>query len=230
MSARADFIDKVIQRFPPSFRWDDAQKKSWTDDMVRELGGFSDEVLNRTINDMIRSRGLTADERKTPTVAECIQYCIQAKKAIFAEGNRDKLELAAAKTPEPYKTDWREDDFANEMALNAKHPLCVQAAKEGWNGTLHTFVRRYRRMPSATEKIAYRKSSKAPEQMVSELDWCKREAKDFDEAYAIGVRSNEGKDLRVSGVLRALVSNIGDDMLKRRNELADIVLKGAKWR
>jgi hypothetical protein len=229
MSALTDFIDRIIQRFPPSFRWDDAQKNSWTEDMVRELGGFDADVLNRAAHKIIQTRGLTTEERKTPTVAECIRYCKDARGAIFAESNAGTMAFAT-KTPEPYLMDWREDDFANDIALNRKNPLCIQAAKEGWIGTLHTFVRKHRRMPSATDKIAYRKSSKVPEQMVAELEWCKREAKDFDEAYALAVRGNGSSDLRALGAMRDLVSNVGDAMLKRRNELADIVLKGATWR
>ncbi len=224
MSALTDFIDRVIQRFPPSFRWDDAQKNSWTEDMVRELRGFTDDVLKRAIRDIVRTRGMTTEERRTPTVAECIQYCIAAKKAIFAEGQESILAFSPQARPvDPFLKDWREDDFANDLALNRKDPLCVQAAKEGWIGTMHSFVRKHRRMPSSTEQTAYRKSKNAPEQIVTEIEWCKREAKDFDEAYAKCVGGGWHFAQR-------LTTQVGDVMLERRTDLIDYVLHGVDFR
>ncbi len=218
------FVSAVLQHFPP-FRWEEHQEKAWAETMVRELGGFSSEVVEHAAREIVRTR----KKPQTPLVAECIDVCLDAKKWLDAKNNAGQLSLTAA-TADPYLKDWREDDFANEIALNRKNPLCVQAAKDGWIGTLHTFVRKQRRMPSATDKTIYRKSIKAPEQVVSEIEWCKREAKDFDEAYAVAVRGNDDKDRRPAGAMRALVSNVGDAMLKRRNELADCVLRGAKWR
>ncbi len=212
------FADQVLQHFPP-FRWDEDQEKAWADTLVRELSGFSTEVIERAGRAMVRTRKKT----QTPLVSECIDACADARKGIEIENRASSLSFEAKAPPDPYLKDWREDDFANDMALNRRDPICVQAAKDGWIGTLHSFVRKHRRMPSSTEKTTYRKSMKAPEQMVTEIEWCKREAKDFDEAYAKCVRGGWVYAQR-------LTTQVGDVMLRRRGELIDYVLHGVEFR
>ncbi len=217
-----NFVDAVLLHFPP-FRWEEEQEKAWVGTMVKELGGFDAAVLDKAISEMVRTRGRKKDERRIPTVAECIDACLDARKWIESEKRSSSLSFEAKATPDPYLKDWREDDFANGIALNRADTLCVQAAKDQWIGTLHSFVRKHRRMPSATDKIGYRKSMKAAEILLSEIEWCKREAKDFDEAYATAVRG-------AGSVARSLVLQVGDAMLKRRGELIDYVLHGVEFR
>ncbi len=212
------FADQVLQHFPP-FRWDVEQEKAWADTLVQELSGFSTDVISRAGREMVRTR----KKAQTPLVSECIEACLDARKWIESEKRSSSLSLEAKAQSDPYLKDWREDDFANKIALNRADPVCVQAAKDQWIGTLHSFVRKHRRMPSSTDNTAYRKSKDAPEQMVSEIEWCKREAKDFDEAYAKCVKG--GWDFA-----QRLTTQVGDAMLRRRGELIDYVLHGVEFR
>ncbi len=214
MSVLTDFVDKIIQRFPPSFRWDEVQKKSWSGDMIEELSGFADDVLTRALREMIRTR----KEAKTPTVAECIGACLEAKKWIEAEKNKGQLPLEQG--PAATHMDWTAErlKLATELACDPNNPMVKQAAKEGWIGVLHGFVRKHQRMPEASCKIAYRKNSKTPLQYVSEVEWCKREARDFEEAYAAAVKGG------FAGA--ATLEALGAEMLKRRNEKIDRILNG----
>ncbi len=221
----AEFAHAIYELYPPFRPWEDATLKAWTSTVIGRCGGFEDKIREGAFKSLTNVK----HKEKPPQVAVILEHCREVSRWIDAQNNKGKLALSQT-VRDPYLEDWRDDDFANEIALNPKNPLCVQAAKEGWNGTLHTFVRKHRRMPSSTDKIAYRKSIKAAEQLIPELEWCKREAKDFDEAYAVGVRGNDSKDRRSAGALRDLVINVGDAMLARRKELADIILKGAKWR
>lgn len=216
-AAAKKFAMKALQLFPP-FRWDDEQEDDWIQDVMKEISHFDDDVIDRGERDMVQTR-----KRKdgTPAVSDCIRYCAEAFRWMQTKANKDKLLPSA--TPEPFLADWRLDDFANDIALNRQDPLCVRAAKENWIGVLHSFVRKHRRMPSATEKIGYRKSMKAAELLLPEIEWCKREAKDFDEAYAVAVRGT-------GSVARSLVLGCGDAMLKRRSELIDYVLHGVEFR
>lgn len=214
MSALTDFIDRIIQRFPPSFRWDDAQKNSWTEDMVRELGGFSADVLTKAWQHMVRTR----TKKETPLVSECIGACLDAKKWTEAEANRGKLPIDGR--PEASHLDRTAErlKLATEMACNPSDPVCRQAAKEGWIGILHDFCRKNQRMPLANQRITYRKSKYSEPVMISEIEWCRREASDFDEAFAVCVKSTDPN-------LRRHVE-LGQAMLARREKLIDRVLHG----
>jgi hypothetical protein len=88
--------------------------------------------------------------------------------------------------------------LANDLVMG---PEGRQAAKEGWIGILHDFARNHGRLPPA-----------------SEFGTMKREAKGFDDAYAKCVRGGWGQAKQLE--------LLGAKMLKRRQELTDMVLKG----
>ncbi len=214
----AEFAHAIYELYPPFRQWEDATLKAWTSTVIGRCGGFEGKVREEAFKSLTRVR----HKEKPPQVAVILEHCQEVQRWIDAQNNKGKLPFSA--NPEPFEPDWRKDDFANNIALNRGDPICVQAAKDGWIGTLHTYVRKYRRMPSATEKIGYRKSMKAAEILLSEIEWCKREAKDFDEAYATAVMMGNGS------VARSLVLQVGDAMLKRRGELVDYVLHGVEFR
>ncbi len=214
----AEFAHAIYELYPPYRPWEDATLKAWTSTVVGRCGGFEGKVREEAFKSLTRVK----HKEKPPQVAVILEHCKEVHRWLEAQSNKGKLALSTT-VKDPFLKDWREDDFANEIALNRRDPLCVQAAKDQWIGTLHSFVRKHRRMPSATDKIGYRKSMKAAEILLSELEWCKREAKDFDEAYAAAVRG-------AGSVARSLVLQVGDAMLRRRGELIDYVLHGVEFR
>ena len=160
MSTKAvlTFIDTVIQHYPP-FRWDEEQEKAWVNIMVRELGGFSEAVLERAIKEMIRTR----KDRRIPIVPECLSACHDARRWIDAEKNKAQLPMGVKPAA---SHDW---DARTKLAMDlCKTPQGRQAAQEGWIQQLYDYCRKKGAAPTAPAEIA-------------EL---KREAKLFDEAYA----------------------------------------------
>jgi hypothetical protein len=155
----SDFNDRIIQRFPPSFRWDDVQKASWAEDMVRELSGFSGEVRERAFRQIVATR----KDHKTPLVSECITACLEAKRWIDAEKNKGQLPMGEKPAS---GLDWTADrlKLATDLCMS---PMGREAAKDGWVQQLHDFARKNSRLPQP-----------------GEIGALKREAKAFDEAYA----------------------------------------------
>jgi hypothetical protein len=101
----------------------------------------------------------------------------------------------------------------------------MQAAKEGWAGILHDFVRNHGRMPNVRERVEYRKTKHAPVEILNEIEWCRREAKDFMEAYEREIARSSGSGM-VGDVARSLVRGYGDEIMRRRNDKADRILHG----
>ena len=200
MSAVTDFLDKIIQRFPPSFRWDEAQKQSWSEDMVRELGGFPDAVLNRAIQQIIRTR----TETKTPLVSECINACLDALKWLDLEAKKNTLPIAG----NPGRLSSYVAEHSAERLQLADDlltgPQAKEAAREGWIGAMRDFARKNGRLP-----------------MGGEIARCKKDAKDFDLAYAEVVR---GRPDLPKWIMRSVLENLGAAMLANREELAKKVL------
>lgn len=196
MSAVTEFNDRIIQRFPPSFRWDDAQKRSWSEDMVRELGGFSAEVLERAVRQIVATRR----DLKTPLVSECIAACLDAKRWIEAEKRKGELPIGASFIPGASHQDWTAERLrlADDLIMG---PEGRQAAREGWVVGLWDYARKHSRLPPA-----------------SEFGTLRREAKEFDEAYAECVK---GGWPHAQGMER-----LGAAMLKRREEKTQMVLHG----
>ena len=215
----AEFAHAIYELYPPFRQWEDATLKAWTSTVIGRCGGFDGKVREEAFKSLTRVR----HKEKPPQVAVILEHCQEVHRWIEAQSNKGKLTFSPT-VQEAFLRDWREDDFANEIALNRKDPLCMQAAKEGWIGTLHSFVRKHRKMPSANQKIGYRKSVKAGELLLSEIEWCKREATDFDEAYAKAVTIDS------RSAAHSLVVQVGDAMLKRRSELIDYVLHGVEFR
>ncbi len=154
-----DFNDEIIAHFPPKFRWDDGQKKSWVMAMVRELSGFSAEVLQRAARQLIA----THKEDKTPSVAKCIAACSEAQRWVRAEQNGGKLQLDGAGVSRD--RNWTDDRkrLADDLIMS---PIGKQAAKEEWVKSLWNFCRRNSRLPQPNE-----------------IEGCKREHREFMEAY-----------------------------------------------
>ena len=206
MSADAalKFIDVVMQHYPP-FRWDEEQEKAWAATMVRELGGFSDEVITKTTERMVRTR----TERRTPLVSECINACSETRK--WLEQERQTQSLAVDHDTNPQNRDWTADrlKLASEL-MNT--PMGKQASKEGWVGCLWSFARRNSRLP----------------QQGKDVEQCKQDAKGVDEAYATLVRGPKPDDPNRALVapIMAALERLGAEMLRRRHVIEQRVLGG----
>ncbi len=152
------FADQVLQHFPP-FRWDEEQEKAWADTLVRELSGFSTEIIDRAGREMVRTR----KKAQTPLVSECIEACLDARKWVESERNAGKLPLDSGGSSRD--RNWTEDRkrLADDLVMS---PLGKQAAKEQWVKSLWNFCRRNSRLPQPNE-----------------IEGCKREQREFMEAY-----------------------------------------------
>lgn len=186
------FISTVIQHFPP-FRWDEEQEKAWVSTMAKELAGFSPQVLDKAVADMVRTR----KDRKIPLVAECINACLETRRWLDKETASSTLPIEPATSIR----DWTAErlKLANDLVMG---PLGKQAAKEGWIGMLWAYARKNQKLPTAS----------------SEIEALKREAKAVDQLYSKAVKG----DLLFAPVLEKWGANV----LKKRNELADMVLHG----
>lgn len=198
------FADTVLQHFPP-FRWDEHQEKAWAETIVRELGGFSDAIVDRASREIVRTR----KNPKTPMVSECIAACSEAKKWI--EGEQQSRSLAVDHGVNPENRDWTTErlKLASEL-MNT--PLGKQASKEGWVGALWSFARKTSRLP----------------QQGKEVEGCKQTAKGFDEAYAVcvrGVKPNDPTKAHLAPMMTALEA-LGAEMLRRRHAIEQRVLRG----
>ena len=193
MSTKAvsHFVGTIIQHFPP-FRWEEEQEKAWVDTVVRELSCFSEAVLDRAVSEMVRTR----KDRKIPLVSECIQACLEARRWIEADASKGQL---------PAMRPAAGDEWSTERVKLAydliKSSLGKEAGRDGWILSLWGFCRINQRVPQGPE-----------------TERCKRDAQEFDTAYADCVRGAAGP---LSGVLEGL----GAAMLAKRESLAAEVLR-----
>lgn len=189
------FVDAVIQNFPP-YRWDEDQEKNWTQRMIKELGGYADDVLDRASKELIRNR----KDRRTPLLAECIKACKEAKFWVDAEKRATELPVDQKDSAQKY-IEWSDhrQKLADELVMGV---MGKQAAKEGWTLSLHEYVAQNGHLPKES----------------FEVEKLKRQAKGFDAAYEATVRGGwaQAKGLEA----------LGASMLRRRNGLIDMVLHG----
>lgn len=221
------FVNTVLQVWPP-FRWEDDQTQGWIDLMIDEMGVFTDDVLNRALSDMIRTRGKVQADRRTPTPAECLNYAGEAKRWIEIEESKNNLPLDASGPAGPRDSTTERRKLAWDITTNPADPVCEAAAKEGWNGTLLGFARKYARMPNPKLRIEYSKRPGSPVMLVDEIQYCMREAQDFLEVYAFcKTEASKPEPRRKTTGWQELpfpaqsFASLGDDMLKTRNAHAE---------
>lgn len=193
--AVSKFLDTLMVHFPFKHESDE-REVAWVTSMVRELRGFSANVLDKAAEDIIRNR----TDRRFPLPADCRKACIEAQKWADVEARRGSLQIEGAPGSDPVR--WGE--FTGERFKLADDLLRTaegrQAAKEGYAGTWHAFVRKHSRVPTPSEAAI-----------------CKREAKEFDAAYAQCVKGGWPQ--------AALLESLGAAMLEKRKELERKALK-----
>lgn len=166
------FVKTVLQVWPP-YRWEDSQEENWIDIVAGKIAGFSDQVIERALSEMVGKRGLTKEERRTPTPAECIAACSEAKRWIDVQNGQKVLPTLNAevdnKYPEHSDARKRQADDLIRGRMGSPH-VGQQAAKDHyWIMQLHDFCRQEQRLPNDKE--------------ISNL---KRKAKDTDDVFARG--------------------------------------------
>lgn len=199
--ATTSFVETMIMHFPP-FRWEEAEERAWAATLTKELRGFADETINRARSEMVRTR----KDRRTPLVSECINACLDAKRWLDAEQHKGTL-LAAPDDPNSKYGEWTADRFKLATDL-CSSGMGKEAARDGWIGAMHAFARKHSRLPNGAE-----------------IADCKRKAREFDAAYAQCVRDAGGCDPQRI-VMAGFLEQMGAEMLKRRNDLADRILRG----
>lgn len=207
-NAIAEFADEMLKHFPPFRQWEDYQEKAWAETLDAELSGFSAEVIKAAQKQIVRTR--KPRDPRPPMVSECIDACLEARRFLESDKQAQTLPEMRSNT-----LDWSADRL--KLARDLMHTqMGRQAAKEGWIGALYAFARKNQRLPDAGKRVEYRKAKDDAPVMVSEVEWCKREGKDFDDAYAHSVRG--GWD--PAGVLE----NLGRQIIERRQRLEREVL------
>lgn len=193
------FIDDLSVNF--SFRrdWDEEREKNWSTLMVRELGGFNDEVLSRACREIILTRGKRSNEQWMPTIAECVKACRDAQFLVDGEKNSGRLHLGSGPLEKKFAV-WSDERrrLADQLVMTEQGR---RAAKEGWIRPLHDFIRENARVPTEREEASV-----------------KAAARDFTTAYEKTVRGGWPQ-------ARALCE-LGEKMVRRGDELADMVLHG----
>lgn len=193
------FIDDLTVNF--SFRrdWDEEREKNWSTLMVRELGGYADEVLAKACREIILTRGKRQGEQWMPTIAECLSACKEAKYWLEAEHQKQQLSLDGK--PVERKTAFWSDErkaLADDLIKTSQGRT---AAKEGWIRGLHDFCRAKGRVPNEYEARDI-----------------KTDADAFQAAYE--------KALRGGWPQAAALADLGGKMVRRGEELSDMVLHG----
>lgn len=188
------FVSRVIVMFPP-FRWDDETLKTWSEEVVRFLSGFSDDVLARAADNMVGTR-----KKGTPSVAECVDVCKEAKYWIDAQ--KDQVQAALDSNERARRSPvWSEDrkQLADHLLDT---PLARAAAKENWISSYYDFCLKNARAPNEYEARE-----------------CRRIAQRFDGYYEMAIKGE-------LGFLSVGLEKLGASMLKNRSALVDRVLNG----
>jgi hypothetical protein len=195
------FLTDLRVHFPPRFPRPELEKH-WVLSLTQVLRGFSPEVLERACRDIISTRTRT----DFPRPAECKKACEEAMRWMDAERRAEGL---PGMGEDPLKRDdytpWRVE-LANKLIDCS---LGKQAAREGWILSLHDYARKHGCLPT-TE---------------AEIRACKTGAKEMEEAYGECVRGNP-RVPEWDPIQRSQLRSLGENMLKRREELSEMVLNG----
>jgi hypothetical protein len=195
-AVQTKFASTLLQLFPP-FRWDETQEDVWMKRVMRGIAGFSDRVVETTLDHMIDTR---TKDKGLPTVAECINACVETKRWVEKDQQTTALPVSHASLGAGVMfTDYRKR-LAHELIVG---PLGRQADKEGWIVTLRNWICEHGRLPRP-----------------GELSARIAEAKKFSAAYAQAVRN-----LAAGGPYTAMYKRIvefGDDIMNDQKMLGAI--------
>ncbi|MGD9724498.1 MAG: hypothetical protein AB7U76_24935 [Pirellulales bacterium] len=181
----------------------DKAHTEWLRSMIRHLSGYSQECLDRAQDAIISGRKY----KSFPLLSEIIDACNKAQKALNDE--RPKLNFGSKNIDYTRLPSWSSE----RIALADELVMCEmgrQAAKEGWIGSLHGFCCREMRLP----QNSYRDKDGRPE-----IDGVKYDAKAVVEQTSKATRGELGP-------FSPALAQMGKELLKRREFLANMVLHG----
>ncbi len=212
--AIVEFADTILQHFPP-FRWEEHQEKAWAGRLVKELAGFSAEVVRRASDEIVRTRR----KPQTPGIAECIDACVSAKRWMDANRNKGKLPIEGGDDPlGRVELDWTAERLKLASDL-MNTPLGKAAAKEGWIGALWSFARKNQRLPQPNEIDGCKKTAKTVDELfrgcVDGSGWPVEDKKKFPWLNQAGINEHRKRCLEW-----------GEAVMGRRQDLVDRVLHG----
>lgn len=186
--AISKFITELALHFPPKHARPELET-AWLKSMAEALRGTSASVLEDAARRIIQTRKYTS----FPLPAECRAACADA-------ADRQRTRADASALPGFACGRSEGDGWTTERLKLAydliKTQLGKQAAKEDWILAMWHFCRKQQRLPAGHE-----------------IDRCKKEAREFDEAYT--------EALRGIGPCSQAVVKLGDSMLAKRKELAE---------
>ncbi len=212
--AAVDFADTILQHFPP-YRWEDHQEKAWAARLVKELAGFSADVIRRAADEIVRTR----KKPQTPLPAECIDACVSAKRWLSAERNSGRLPIDGGGDPLGREDlDWTAErlKLANDLMDT---PLGKTAAKENWIGALWSFAKKHQRLPQPAEINAVKKTSEDTDKVFSGCvtgdGWQKADTKKYPWLTQAGIDEHRKRCI-----------SFGETVMKRRQDLVERALHG----
>ena len=139
-------------------------EKEWMRSMMRSLGGYDADVLEKAAADILANR----TDRRFPLPAECKKACDEVLK--WKQLASPKLQDQAVPND---KYEWAYK-LADDLICG---PLGREAARDGWILSLHDFIRNNQRLPVEHWEITK----------------CKTSARGFDEAYDAVLRGEGGE-------------------------------------
>lgn len=152
------FISIVAVHFPkPRFDDPDVDVELWQASLTRMLDRFSDAVLARAADRIIRTRDRKKDGAFFPVPSECIAACESTERVLAAEERIAKTPLLAVdKAPK----EWSRE--RHQLALDILGtPLGMEAVRERWHGALYDFFYAHQRMPSPAELVGVKAKARA---------------------------------------------------------------------
>lgn len=200
------FISDVAVQFSPPKYDTPSERDAWLRSVVTALHGSSPEVLDRAAQIIIGTR----KNRYFPLVAECHEAIRKAADEIKFEKHVQTLpELREAAMAEysPEREKWAEALIKCELGR--------EAARGGWILALRDLAARLNRLPDHRRYEPRNHKERLEYGGCTEVEFCKRSAKAFDEAYLAVIRGGGGT---------VMLERLGASMLKTRERLRAEVL------
>lgn len=187
------FVTGLKDHFSPPKHGTAEAERSWLRAIIEALQGASPEVLARAKQRIIETR----KNRYFPLIAEIREACRHAADEVDFDRRAHSFPALAEATGTGVEWSTERVKLAYDLIRTQQGK---EASRDGWNLALWNFVR---------------KNGKAPQG--AEIERRKREAREFDQSYALCVRG-------MAGPLSGSLEQLGASMLAKRKELSDIAM------
>jgi hypothetical protein len=200
------FITELSMHFSPPRFEKDHERQAWQKSIMMELHGSAPEVLERAARLIIQNR----KNRYFPLIAECRQAVRDAAEEARFDKHVETL---------PGLRQAIGDDWSSERVRLAYELIKCGMGKEAaqgnppWVLALWHFCRRFQRLPDGRRYEGRTPKEREDFSGCSEIDFCKKSARDFDEAYDKCLRGE-------AGPTSAALEKLGDAMSAKRRKLA----------